>query len=116
MLRAIVLAAAKGLTNGAIARHLGVGEDGSQVAWAFAARGMERLLDDHQSGRPKSYGPEVRVAIIASAASATASGRVPLSRPHRPPGSGLGVRKLPVEGHQIPLPGGRSGQCVGGLG
>lgn len=37
----------------------------------FAARGVEGLRDADRSGRPRSYGPEVWVAIVATATSVT---------------------------------------------
>lgn len=69
MLRAkIVLAAADELMHGAIARDLGVSVN-TVRKWrgCFAARGMDGLRDTDRSGRPRSYGPEVRVAIVATA-------------------------------------------------
>ncbi|MEH6374732.1 IS630 family transposase [Streptomyces sp. KLMMK] len=67
----IVLAAADGLANGAIARELDVSVN-TVRKWRgrFAARGVDGLRDAERSGRPKAYGPEVRVAIVATAASA----------------------------------------------
>ncbi|MCZ4604066.1 IS630 family transposase [Streptomyces sp. Lzd4kr] len=67
----IVLAAADGLTNGAIARELAISVN-TVRKWRgrFAARGVDGLRDAQRSGRPKVYGPEVRVAIVATATSA----------------------------------------------
>ncbi|RPK36716.1 hypothetical protein EES39_31715 [Streptomyces sp. ADI92-24] len=70
MLRAwIVLAAADGLANGAIARELEISVNIVRK-WGgrFAALGPDGLRDAERSGRPKSYGygPDVRVAIEAS--------------------------------------------------
>ncbi|MCC9311731.1 IS630 family transposase [Kitasatospora sp. RB6PN24] len=67
----IVLAAADGLANGAIARDLEVSVN-TVRKWRgrFAALGLEGLWDAERSGRPKTYGPEVRMAIVATATSA----------------------------------------------
>ncbi|MET7695975.1 IS630 family transposase [Streptomyces sp. NPDC005483] len=67
----IVLAAADGLTNGAIARELDVSVN-TVRKWRgrFAALGPGGLRDAARSGRPRAYGPEVRVAIVATATSA----------------------------------------------
>ncbi|AUG75759.1 IS630 family transposase [Kitasatospora sp. MMS16-BH015] len=67
----IVLAAADGLANGAIARELDVSVN-TVRKWRgrFAALGLGGLRDAERSGRPRSYGPEVRVAIVATATSA----------------------------------------------
>ncbi|MEU8927106.1 IS630 family transposase [Kitasatospora sp. NPDC048545] len=67
----IVLAAADGLANGAITRELEVSVNTVRT-WRgrFAAHGMDGLRDAERSGRPRSYGPEVRVAIVATATSA----------------------------------------------
>ncbi|WP_411107030.1 IS630 family transposase [Streptomyces sp. cmx-4-9] len=66
----IVLAAADGLANGAIARELEVSVN-TVRKWRgrFAALGPDGLRDAERSGRPKIYGPEVRVAIVATATS-----------------------------------------------
>ncbi|MFF8715269.1 helix-turn-helix domain-containing protein [Streptomyces sp. NPDC015184] len=64
----IVLAAADGLTNGAIARELAISVNTVRKRRGrFAARGVDGLRDAQRSGRPKIYGPEVRVAIVATA-------------------------------------------------
>ncbi|WP_435846332.1 helix-turn-helix domain-containing protein [Streptomyces flaveolus] len=71
MLRArIVLAAADGLAHGAIARELEVSVN-TVRKWRgrFAALGPDGLRDAERSGRPKIYGPEVRLAIVATATS-----------------------------------------------
>ncbi|MFE6576366.1 helix-turn-helix domain-containing protein [Streptomyces rochei] len=71
MLRArIVLAAADGLASGAIARELEVRVN-TVRKWRgrFAALGPDGLRGAERSGRPKIYGPEVRVAIVATATS-----------------------------------------------
>ncbi|MFE5586413.1 IS630 family transposase [Kitasatospora sp. NPDC056531] len=67
----IVLAAVDGLANGAIARELEVSVNTARK-WRgrFAAQGMDGLRDAGRSGRPRSYGPGVRVAIVATATSA----------------------------------------------
>ncbi|OEJ49504.1 IS630 family transposase [Streptomyces agglomeratus] len=67
----IVLAAADGDANGAIARELAVSVN-TVRKWRgrFAAAGMEGLKDAKRAGRPRSYGPHVRVAIVAAATSA----------------------------------------------
>jgi len=67
----IVLAAAEGLSNGGIARELKVHVNTARK-WRgrFAARGLEGLRDADRAGRPRTYGPEVRVAIVAAATSA----------------------------------------------
>ncbi|MFJ5804197.1 helix-turn-helix domain-containing protein, partial [Streptomyces decoyicus] len=67
----VVLAAADGLANGAIARKLGVSVN-TVRKWRgrFAARSVDGLRDAERSGRPKAYGPEVRLAIMATATSA----------------------------------------------
>ncbi|MFJ8313629.1 MULTISPECIES: IS630 family transposase [unclassified Streptomyces] len=67
----IVLAAANGFANGAIARELEISVN-TVRKWRgrFAALGLDGLRDAERSGRPKAYGPEVRVAIVATATSA----------------------------------------------
>lgn len=67
----IVLAAADGRANGAIARELEVSVN-TVRKWRgrFAAGGLEKLRDAERSGRPRTYGPHVRVAIVATATSA----------------------------------------------
>ncbi|WP_406405996.1 IS630 family transposase [Streptomyces sp. NBC_01643] len=67
----IVLAAAEGLSNGAIARDLAVSVN-TVRKWRgrFAALGRDGLKDAARSGRPKAYGPQVTVAIVAAATSA----------------------------------------------
>jgi len=67
----IVLAAAEGLSNGAIARDLAVSVNTARK-WRgrFAAKGLEGLKDAARSGRPRTYGPLVRVAVVAAATSA----------------------------------------------
>ncbi|WP_331732845.1 IS630 family transposase [Streptomyces sp. NBC_01718] len=67
----IILAAAKGLSNGAIARELVISVN-TVRKWRgrFADRGPAGLKDAARSGRPKTYGPRVTVAIVAAATSA----------------------------------------------
>jgi transposase len=67
----IVLAAAEGLSNGAIARELAVAVN-TVRKWRgrFALQGPDGLKDADRSGRPRTYGPEVRVAIVAAATGA----------------------------------------------
>ncbi|MFI6007193.1 IS630 family transposase [Streptomyces sp. NPDC051366] len=67
----IVLAAAQGDANGAIARELAVSVN-TVRKWRgrFAAEGMSGLKDAKRSGRPRGYGPRVRLAIVAAATSA----------------------------------------------
>ncbi|WP_328754302.1 IS630 family transposase [Streptomyces sp. NBC_01453] len=66
----IVLAAGEGLSNGAIARDLAVSVN-TVRKWRgrFAALGRDGLKDAARSGRPKAYGPQVTVAIVAAATS-----------------------------------------------
>ncbi|MGW7210653.1 helix-turn-helix domain-containing protein, partial [Streptomyces sp. NPDC054837] len=67
----IVLAAADGLANAAIARELKVGVN-TVRKWRgrFAAGGLAALADAKRSGRPCVYGPQVRVAVVAVGTSA----------------------------------------------
>ncbi|GHG04440.1 helix-turn-helix domain-containing protein [Streptomyces filamentosus] len=66
----IVLAAANGVANGAITRQFEVsGNTVRKWRGRFAALGLNGLRDAERSGRPKIYGPEVRVAIVATATS-----------------------------------------------
>ncbi|MFJ9777923.1 IS630 family transposase, partial [Kitasatospora sp. NPDC101157] len=66
----IVLAAADGLANGAIARELEISVN-TVRKWRgrFAAGGPDGLDDAKRSGRPRTYGCEVRVAVVAAATS-----------------------------------------------
>ncbi|MFI9047021.1 helix-turn-helix domain-containing protein [Streptomyces sp. NPDC053427] len=66
----IVLAAADGEANGAIARGLGVSVN-TVRKWRgrFATTGLEGLKDAARSGRPRLCGPGVRVAIVEAATS-----------------------------------------------
>jgi transposase len=67
----IVLEAAAGWGNGRIARELALHVN-TVRKWRgrFAAQGLEGLRDARRSGRPRIYGPEVRVAVVATATSA----------------------------------------------
>ncbi|MEV7239619.1 IS630 family transposase, partial [Streptomyces sp. NPDC051020] len=66
----VVLAAAEGQSNGAIARELAISVN-TVRKWRgrFAALGPDGLKDAARSGRPKTYGTEVTVAIVAVATS-----------------------------------------------
>jgi hypothetical protein len=78
----IVLAAADGTANAAIARS-----PGCSVAvvrtWRgrFACRGMPGLSDRPRSGRPEVHGPSARLAVIAVATSVPPEGESQWSRP-----------------------------------
>ncbi|KAB2390436.1 helix-turn-helix domain-containing protein [Actinomadura montaniterrae] len=63
----IVLGAADGLAHGAIARELEVNVN-TVRKWRgpFSALGPGGLRDAERLGQPKIYGPEVRVAIVAT--------------------------------------------------
>ena len=66
----IVLAAADGLTNGAIARKLEFSVNTVRKRRGrFAALGPDGVRDAKRSGAPRSYGPEVRVVIVTTATS-----------------------------------------------
>jgi transposase len=66
----IVLAAASGSSNAAIAREEGVSAN-TVRKWRgrFAAGGEVGLRDASRPGRPRIYGPRVRVAVVATATS-----------------------------------------------
>ncbi|MBT2438658.1 IS630 family transposase [Streptomyces sp. ISL-36] len=66
----IVLAAADGADNGAIARHLAVSVN-TVRKWRgrFADRGLDGLKDAARPGRPRRYDDLVRVAVVAAATS-----------------------------------------------
>ncbi|MER7584168.1 helix-turn-helix domain-containing protein [Kitasatospora sp. NPDC097691] len=77
----VALAAADGVSNAAIARATGV-HIATIRRWRkrFHCEGMAGLDDRTRPGRPRRYGPEVQLAIVAT-------------RPlHRPPG-----RVLPAQ-------------------
>src|SRR4051794_37082279 len=64
----IVLAAADGMPNAAIARELSISEDTVRT-WRdrFATQGLTGLVDRPRPGRPAVYGPEVHIRIVATA-------------------------------------------------
>jgi transposase len=66
----IVLLAAEGKTNAQIARELGCSVAVART-WRrrFAVRGTLGLFDKPRSGRPETYGPSARLAVIAVATS-----------------------------------------------
>jgi transposase len=69
----IVLAAASGDSNAAIARDVGMSVN-TVRKWRgrFAAEGEVGLQDAARPGRPRIYGPQVRVAVVATATSVPA--------------------------------------------
>src|SRR5258707_419593 len=71
----IVLAAAGGMTNAAIARQLGCSTAVAR-AWRgrFAVRGIPGLFDKRRAGRPEVHGPSARLAVIAVATSVPPDG------------------------------------------
>ena len=77
----IVLAAAAGQANAAIARALGVGVDLVR-RWRhrFATERFKGLQDRARSGRPLVHGPAVRAQAVALACELPAQAGVPLSR------------------------------------
>jgi len=81
----IVLAAAAGRANAAIARALGIGVDRVR-RWRhrFVTQGLKGLTDRARSGRPRVYGPAVRAEVVALACELPATQGVPLSRWHCP--------------------------------
>lgn len=66
----IVLAAAAGAANAAIARDLGCSVAVART-WRrrFAVRGIPGLFDRPRSGRPEAHGPSARLAVVAVATS-----------------------------------------------
>jgi len=77
----IVLAAADGRRNAAIARDLGVHVDTVRTWRArFASGGMKALADKPRSGRPPVFAAAVRVEVTALACSLPAEHGLPLSR------------------------------------
>jgi transposase len=66
----IVLLAADGLANRAIAADLGCGEP-TVRRWRlrFRRHGVPGLFDRPRSGRPETYGPSERLAVVATATS-----------------------------------------------
>ena len=77
----IVLAAAAGTANAAIARDLGCSVAVVRT-WRgrFAVRGIPGLFDRPRCGRPEVHGPSVRLAVIAVATSAPPDGESQWSR------------------------------------
>ncbi|HYA49843.1 MAG TPA: IS630 family transposase [Streptosporangiaceae bacterium] len=71
----IVLAAAAGKANPQIARDLGCSV-GMVRTWRrrFACRGIPGLFDKPRCGRPETYGPSQRLAIVATATSTPPDG------------------------------------------
>lgn len=66
----IVLAAADGLANGAIARELEISMNTVRKRRGrFAACGPAGLRDAERSGRPRTNGPAVRMTVVATATS-----------------------------------------------
>lgn len=77
----IVLLAADGASNAAIAGELGICVDTARKWRArFAAKGLKGLLDAPRSGRPPVYTPADRARVTAWACSLPAERDVPLSR------------------------------------
>ena len=77
----IVLAAADGQGNAAIARNLGLHVD-TVRSWRgrFAAQGMKGLADRPRSGRPPVFAATVRAEVTALACSLPAERGLPLAR------------------------------------
>jgi len=77
----IVLAAAAGQANAAIARQLGVGADRVR-RWRhrFVTGRLKGLQDRARSGRPRRHGPAVRAEAVALACELPAQAGAPLSR------------------------------------
>ena len=71
----IVLAAAAGAANAAIARDLGCSVAVVRT-WRrrFAVRGIPGLFDKPRSGRPETHGPSARLAVLAVATSVPPEG------------------------------------------
>jgi transposase len=63
----IVLLAADGMPNRQIARTVGIDEKGV-ATWRrrFAAQGLQGLADRDRPGRPRVYGHDARLAIVAT--------------------------------------------------
>ncbi len=78
----IVLAAAAGAVNAAIARDLGCSVAVVRT-WRgrFAVRGIPGLFDKPRSGRPETHGPSARLAVIAVATSVPPEGESQWSQP-----------------------------------
>ena len=71
----IVLAAAAGTENAAIARDLGCSVNTART-WRgrFAVHGIPGIFGRPRSGRPETHGPSARLAIVATATSAPPEG------------------------------------------
>jgi DNA-binding CsgD family transcriptional regulator len=71
----IVLAAAAGAANAAIARGLGCSVAVVRT-WRrrLAARGIAGLFDKPRTGRPEAHGPSARLAVLAVATSVPPDG------------------------------------------
>jgi len=77
----IVLLAADGASNAAIAVELGICVDTARKWRArFAVKGLKGLVDAPRSGRPPVYTPADRARVTAWACSLPAEDNVPLSR------------------------------------
>jgi transposase len=77
----IVLAAARGCSNAAIARDLGVGVDTVRT-WRrrFAEEGLSGLQDRFRSGRPRTFAAAVVAEVKALACALPAEAGTPLAR------------------------------------
>jgi len=91
----IVLAAAGGASNAAIAADLGCGV-ATVRTWRgrFARRGVPGLFDEPRSGRPETHGPSARLAVLATATSVPPDGESQWS--HRGIAGHLGERGLAI--------------------
>lgn len=77
----IVLLAARGHSNAAISRHLGVAPGHrTHVAGRFAAQGLAGLEERKRSGRPSTFTPLQTAQVTARACQLPAETGVPLSR------------------------------------
>jgi hypothetical protein len=92
----IVLAAAEGKTNAAIARDLGCSVAVART-WRgrFARLGIPGLFDKPRSGRPGVHGPSTRLAVIALATSVPPEGESQFV-------TGGGQRQRPAGGGERP--------------
>ncbi|MFC5668750.1 hypothetical protein [Streptomyces incanus] len=74
---------ADGPVDGALARELRISANTVRKGRVrFAKTGLDDLADAKRSGRPKAYGSEVRVAIMAAATAAPPPPGVDLVAPH----------------------------------
>jgi transposase len=71
----MILAAAENIPNARIARDLGCSEK-TVREWRgrFAVHGIPGIFDRPRSGRPETYGPSARLAVIAAATSVPPGG------------------------------------------